>query len=110
MKKLYSPLFPCNQKIENKELEVEKLKKENIELVRFNEGWGCFDKNEWYWISEKEKLELVSINKDVKIFEGPYFESNSWYSLTPIELEIEVTRNCNLHCIHCWNESGPSSI
>lgn len=34
-----------------------------------------------------------------------YFD-RGWYLESPIGLELELTRECNQDCIHCWNESA----
>lgn len=38
------------------------------------------------------------------------YEGQDWinFSLSPIVLEIDITNNCNAHCIHCSRDSGKS--
>lgn len=104
MLKLYSPIFPCNRNVIRKNINKKALENKNFELVKFNDGYGVFTQDEWYWVKDEEKEELKE--KATRIFEGKFFDSFGWYALSPIELEIEVNRSCNLRCIHCWNESG----
>jgi len=45
-------------------------------------------------------LNLKKNSEKIPIIDG------RWGFHLPQKLEIELTRNCNLNCIHCWNNSS----
>ena len=105
MKNLYNPIFPCREiestKITSNRLDLSK----NLEVVPFNNGYACFNGNQWFWINEIELQELKR-KQSIILFETSPFEIDSWGAYDVVELEIELTRRCNQKCVHCWNESN----
>ncbi|GEM_PF-5659906 len=109
MKKLYHPGIPCNENIVQKDLEKSLINFRNkrIEIVECNEGFGVFDKD-WFWAT-KEELDSLKKCPDISIryfLDNEKFNHEGWFFYNPIELGIELTRECNQLCIHCWNESS----
>jgi radical SAM protein with 4Fe4S-binding SPASM domain len=110
MKRLYHPGLPCNLKVKDLNEGYEEPKG-SLEVIECSEGFGVFGERD-LWASGEEMRVLATnpynavkfLNKEEK------FQSRGWYFYSPIELEIELTKQCNQFCIHCWNESvlGPS--
>ena len=109
MKRLYHPATPCNGSLE-KELSLDVLlDSKNLEIVPASEGFQIFTEGyKGYWVRDlnditkfcdSHKIKHKVFNRDAKI------SGSSWFSYTPIELELEVTRACNQECEHCYNKS-----
>ncbi len=107
MKKLHHPGTPCN--ISNsKEYSFSDIVGDNIEAVKCTTGWGIFAEQE-FWADDNEFEQLSQFNI-IKTYVPKAFDLNRWSFYFPINLEIELTKNCNQRCIHCWNESGDGSF
>ncbi len=104
MKRLHHPTTPCKRRInQDLDLKISDLKKP-LEAVKCNEGFGIFGEDNNFWISNREFTENQHLFS--AIYTGERFEDCGWFFYNPISLEIELTRNCNQRCIHCWNESS----
>jgi len=104
MKKLHHPGTPCNKEIKDIDLKVANLGN-NLEAVISSEGWGLFGKDFW-WASDNE-IHGLDKNMQIIYIDLPRINDfTGWGFYSPINLEIELTRDCNQDCIHCWNESG----
>lgn len=104
MKKLYHPGTSCRNKIANFYMHTSEIKGNNLEAVSCKDGWAIFGEDS-YWIDNSEFLALERI-KPIKIYRNPDISFKGWGFYSPIELELEITRECNQKCIHCYNESG----
>jgi len=99
MKALHHPASPCDLSPKgNLKLQLKDLP-EDLEVVECNEGLGVFTKREFFWA---EKGEVA--NRRVLPAENK-FDINGWGFYSPMEIELELTKNCNQECIHCWNDS-----
>jgi MoaA/NifB/PqqE/SkfB family radical SAM enzyme len=98
MKTLHHPGIPYN--IERKNLKKKISDLDKIEIVPCSEGYGVFSKDEFYWIGEEE------LGNNRVTFNPKKFEEKGWYFFSPIYLEIELTKKCDLNCLHCYNNSG----
>ena len=106
MKKLHHPATPC--KINNyRDLDISILKEGYKEIVNCSDGWAIFGKDS-FWVSNEE-FSKINLSDNFKIFKIEGFDLNGWGFYSPISLEIELTKNCNQRCIHCWNKSGNGS-
>ena len=104
MKKLHHPGTPCNTLVKDVSFNPKNLRGK-LEVVKSNEGWGVFGKDS-LWSSDEGIKEILQ-RKGTRIFNAQTSQNfYGWSFYSPINLEIEVTRDCNQDCIHCWNESG----
>jgi len=102
---LHNTLFPCRRDYEPKEKDLSILKGKEIEAVKFNEGWGLFTGRKKYWVGKDELGQVKKIASSYSEFNPGLVAGKTWHALSPLELEIELSRQCNQRCIHCWNES-----
>ena len=102
MKIFSHPGTPC-EGVEFRDLESSIIG-ENLEAVKCNDGFGVFGEEE-YWLSEGEFSKLEKM-KDVRVFDYPVPKEFGWGFTSPIDLTVELTKDCKLRCRHCWNESG----
>lgn len=104
-------MFPCNFDGNKKDLDLSLIDFSNkVEAVKFNIGYGVFDGKDWFWVEKKELKEIRNKTRNSKKFYNEdYDKGRGWFSLSPLELEIEITKKCNQKCIHCWNESEKNS-
>ncbi len=107
MKKLHHPGTPCRI-INYQDLDISEIEKGYKEVVNCSEGWAIFVENS-FWVSNEE-ISKINLSNNYHVFNVDNFKLNSWGFYAPIDLEIELTKNCNQRCIHCWNESGNGSL
>jgi len=103
MKKLHHPGTPC--KINSyQDLDISQLGTEYQEVVNCSEGQAIFVGQE-FWVSDEE-FSSLNLPNNPRVFNVDPFDLNGWGFYVPMNLEIELTKDCNQRCIHCWNESG----
>ena len=106
MKRLHHPATPC--KLKNyRNLDISILEDGYKEIVNCSDGWAIFGRDS-FWASNEE-FSKIKLSDNFEIFKVDSFKLNGWGFYSPISLEIELTKNCNQKCIHCWNESGKGS-
>ncbi len=103
---LHNTLFPCGGESKQKGIDISALDpKKPIEAVRFSDGWGIFNNKRKFWVNDEEKQSIESLSNSYKEFNPDRKAGETWHSLSPLELEVELSRQCNQRCSHCWNES-----
>lgn len=98
MKTLHHSGFPCGINKKDLGLKLEELGE--IEVVPCSEGYGIFSGRGSFWASGGELEEREAD------FSPAMFDEKGWYFFSPVEIETELTKNCNLNCSHCYNDSG----
>ncbi|MCK5115551.1 MAG: radical SAM protein [Candidatus Aegiribacteria sp.] len=58
-------------------------------------------------VSSRQRYTLFDHGEAYRSLYDP--DQTSWFSMSPVTLELDLTNRCNLRCVHCCRDSSPSA-
>ncbi|MGB9911703.1 MAG: radical SAM/SPASM domain-containing protein [Microgenomates group bacterium] len=113
LKSRYNKFYLINTKNEKKERFL--VEDETLSVLRFLlEGNSVKKTSQTFPLSPKELIDFLSSLEKKELIEwvnSPYNSTSKCFDIEPPldSLNILLTNACNLHCLHCYRESGKKS-